>query len=167
MTAADAEYLEKNYPVESRPGAEQGTPASTERLYLQAVNANRYYAMVILGWSLLVVMLTILFGLTLHSTWTGYYLTRSGRGVLGCALCYLELYPPVAFVIILCVEVAWLSLFYRASFTSQMPITLGLGAVYVALAHVGVILRWHPVVRLIGYLVVFAIGAGLMWAVSS
>jgi hypothetical protein len=167
LTPAEAEYLDRTYPAGSRPKARPGAPLSTEGLYRMAVNTNRFHAGVILGWSLLVTLLALVGGLTLHSTWAAYHLSRSGRGPVACIVCYPELYLPAAFVLITWVQAAWLSLFYRASFTNSTPIALGLGSAFVALAHAGVVRRWHWAVRLAGYAGVIGVGAGLISAFGS
>jgi hypothetical protein len=167
VSPADAEYLDSNYPPESRPEVQPGVRVSTMALYWRAVDTNRFYTAVTLGWSLLVMMLALLVGLSLHSTWAAYQLTRSGRGPLACALCYLELYPPAAVLLICGVQTAWMGLVVQASFTSQTPIAIAAAAAFVTLAHVGVIRRWHPAVRLAGYLAVIGVAAGLTRAFGS
>jgi hypothetical protein len=161
---ADAEYLERTYPSGRRPNASSGVPMSTVGLYRMAVSANRFHSAVTLGWSLLIVILVLTTGLAVHSTWAADHLVRSGRGVLACGLCYLELYPPVALLLTVCVQVAWLSLFYQADHSTSVPVSMTLAAAFVVLAHFGVVRRWHPALRFAGYAVVIAIAAGLLIA---
>jgi hypothetical protein len=115
----------------------------------------------------LITILALLVGLALHSTWAAYQLTRSGRRPLACALCYVELYPPAAVLLIMSVQVAWQAVFWGASFSSQMPIALGSAAAFVTLAHVGVLRRWHPAARVAGYAAAVAVGVALTWAFGS
>jgi hypothetical protein len=164
VAPADAEYLDSKYPPESRPEVQPGVRLSTRALYWRAVDTNRLYAAVALGWAVLAVVLTVLVGLTLHSSWAAYHVTQSGRGPVACALCYLELYAPAGALLVASVQAAWLALFWGASFTSQTPVVLAATAALVTLAHRGVVRRWHPAARVAGYVAIAGLAAGMVWA---
>jgi hypothetical protein len=166
VSPADAEYLDSTYPPESRPEVQEGVRLTTRALYWRAVDTNRFYAAVALGWAVLAVILTLLVGLTSHSTWAAYHVTRSGRRPLACALCYLELYPPAGVLLVGSVEVVWLALFWGASFARQMPISWVAASAFVTLAHVGVIRCWHPAARIVGYIAVIGSAVGLSWVLG-
>jgi hypothetical protein len=158
---ADAEYLDRTYPPESRPLGTYERPFSTQRMYIQASNTNRFFREVVMGWLLLVAILAVLFGVGLHSTWASYYLSRSGRGWLARALCYVELYPATGFLVIAVIFVMWVTLVQHAVFESDVRPILGLIAALVALAHLGVIRRWHPAVRVTAYACAIGVYAGV------
>jgi hypothetical protein len=167
LSPADAEYLDKNFPAEVRPEVQPGVRLGTRAMYWRAVNTNRLYSAVALGWSILVLMLAMMIGPSLHGTWAAYHLVRSGRGPLACAICYLELYPLAAVLLFESLRVAWMALYWHATFSREMPIAFASAATFVALAHVGVTRRWRPAFRFAGYVAVIGIGAGMIWAFRS
>jgi hypothetical protein len=84
------------------------------------------------------------------------------------AVCYLELYPPAGILICLCLVVLVAVVVMPSGSTSGptwtlLLIPIGLGGAFVALAHAGVICRWHPAVRAAVYLVF--VGLGIAWAI--
>jgi hypothetical protein len=136
-----------------------------ELLWREASHTNRLYAAVISGWIILLIVLVFFLGLTLESTWAADHLVRSGRGLIACAICYLELYLPAAALfslLILFVLVVTLSGLEPNRFLCPLWVILlfplGFGACIVALAHAGVIRRWHPAVRVAVYVVTIGLG---------
>jgi len=172
----EAEYLAQFLPEEGK-GQDSGDALvnyhrQTELLKLRqrAVNTNRYYAAVTMGWLVLIALLLLCIGLPLQSTWAADHLIRSGRGPLACIGCYAELYPPgvallvwaftvVEFVIIKLSGPAPGSMTFPQLFTP-----LAFGVAFVTLAHMGVIRRWHPALRVGIYLLTVGSGvASVMW----
>jgi len=138
-------------------------------MYRRAVLTNRFYGAVIVGWMTLLVLLTVFLVLTLESTWAADYVTRSGRGPVACAACYLELYPPAAALLVWCLGVLEIGALKASGdliggpTLGQLFTSVGLGAGLVTLAHVGVIRCWHPAARCAVYLAL--VGLGAAWVV--
>jgi hypothetical protein len=170
LRPAEAEYLSQYLAPEDRP---VDAPQHLEKLHevhWRTVQTNQAYIAVAIGWIFLIVMLTFFLGLSLESTWAADYLARSGRGPIACAICYLELYPPAA-ALLLWSLMAVISGIIIASFSlrggpmwSELLTPVGFGVVFVGLAHAGVIRRWHPAVRVAIYLVL--IGLAVAWGMS-
>jgi hypothetical protein len=164
-------YLARYLPVEERPF---GTPGRLSQLVVlqgRAVDTNRLYAAIILGWMVLFAVSVFFLGLILESTWAADHLARSGRGPIALAICYLELYPAAAALLLSCLTVLVMAIVsMQASVRGGPPwgvwsILLGTGACLVALAHVGVVRRWHPAVRIAVYIVTSGLGfACTSWA---
>jgi len=165
VTAEDANYLAQ-FHAEMAPE----NRLSLEELHRRAALTNRFYAAVTSGWFVLGVVLSFCLGLTLESTWAADYLRRSGRGPIACAIGYLELYPPVAVLLVWCIIVFILRLVTIQPNVSGGPswgpllAPCGCGAGLVTVAHVGVLRRWHFVMRSTLYLAIIGLGvACLLW----
>ncbi len=173
-TPAEAEYLARYLPAEVRAAGAPGRREALEELYRRAVLTNRAYAAVVSGWVMLFVVAVFFVGLSVESAWAVDHVSRSGRGPVARAVCYLELYPPAAALLLWSLIVLVMGIIMGAQRVTGGPARgwlltpLGLGAVWVGLAHAGVIRRWHPAVRGVSYLLL--IGAGLAcarWAIGS
>jgi len=155
LTPSEAAYLAQYLSPENRSANAPGRRRELQLLQERAENTNRFYAAVRTGWIVMVITLAFFLGFALDSTWAADYLARSNRGVVRCAVCYLELYLPASALLVWC-------LFVLARESSEKkvvetfwgpllaPIVLGAGPV--AVIHAGVIRRWHPVVRIAAYL---------------
>jgi hypothetical protein len=165
LTEGEKSYLARLPAVEIAPGF----VLAPEEMRKRAAASNRFFAAIGYSWAALFGLSVIFLGLTLESTWAADHLSRSGRGLVARVMCYLELYPPAAALLILCEEVV--GTVWRWSWDTPpeggptwFPLLalLGLGVVGVGLAHVGVIRRWHPFVRITGYLVIILIARALL-----
>jgi hypothetical protein len=154
-----SQYLRSEY---------RGRRFQLEMLRRQAVNTNRLYASIISGWIVLLTLLVFFLGLALESTWAADHLVRSGRGPIASAICYLELYPPAAglllwflfvFGMVVIPSKVWMPMFSFSGLPwGHLLFPLGIGACFVALAHAGVIRRWHPAARVTVYVVTIGLG---------
>jgi len=165
LTPDERDYLAQFPAVEVSPGF----VLSPEDMRKRATATNRIYTAIIYSWTALFILLVFYLGLTLESTWAADCVRRSGRGLVAQVVCYLELYPPAAALTIWCVGVLGTGLDKSTSPQSmgfptwlQLLTPLGLGALWVGLAHAGVIRRWHPFVRITGYLVLVLIAWALL-----
>jgi hypothetical protein len=170
LKGAEEDYLAAYVPPERRLKGGAIPPNMLGELHQLALHTNRFYAALTIGWIVTAFALVFFIGLALESTWAADYLSRSGRGPLSSAVCYLELYPPAA------VLLSWCLLVLVAAITMAMTNQLGslqwglvlslagLGALWVGLAHTGVMRHWHPAIRITNYLVLVALGvAWLGW----
>jgi len=165
----EKEYLRRFLPPEGPPVGALGHEEALRELEKQAIRTNRIYAALFAGFLSLVLMLVLFLGLTLHSTWAADYLVRSGRGPVACVVCYVELYPPAGALLFWCLNVVGIAFTLLFWITrggpawSYLLTPIGFGGVLVALAHVGVIRRWHPLIR--GVVYVALVGAGVAWGI--
>jgi tRNA A-37 threonylcarbamoyl transferase component Bud32 len=173
LSPEEAEYLAQYLPEEERPPGAPGRREGLEHLRLRALNANRFSNAISLGWTVLVILLGFFLGLTLESTWAADYLLRSGRGPLSCAVCYLELYPPAAALLLWGLS-GFLALWINSAlgFPIRDGATWGhlltplvLLAGWVGLAYSGVIRRWRPAARVAVHLLALGVlAAYVFWA---
>ncbi len=118
---------------------------------------------------ILFVVSVFFLGLTLESTWAADYLARSGRGAVARAVCYLELYPPAAALLLWCLIILVMAIIkismpmIGGPTWGQLLAPVGIGAGLVGLAHAGVIRRWHPAAR--GAVFLLSIGLAVAWAI--
>jgi hypothetical protein len=105
-------------------------------------------------------------GLTLESTWAADYLSRSGRGLFSKIGCYFELHPPALALLVWCLALG-IFVISGARDWGLMLMSLALPSSWVGLAHVGVIRRWHPGLRVAIYLALSAVGAVFWLAIRS
>jgi Protein kinase domain len=164
LTQIEKDYLARLPAVEISPGF----TLAPEDLRQRAAASNRFFAAIAYSWATLFGLSVIFLGLAIESTWAADHLSRSGRGLVTRVICYLELYPPAAALLILCEEI--LGMAWGRSWESpppggptwlQMLTAVAIGAVWVGLAHVGVVRRWRPLVRISGY-VGIALVAGVL-----
>jgi hypothetical protein len=168
LLPSEAEYLAQYLPPQDRPSDAPGHRQALDRLRRRALLTNRCYAATLWGWIMLSTVLVFFLGLILESTWAADYVTRSGRGLAARVVCYLELYPPAAVLLLWCLVVfeAGVMMGLRdvrgAPPWGLMLTPLALGAMWVGLAHAGVIRRWHPTARAAAYLMLTCLGVA--WA---
>jgi len=168
---AEAEYLKQYLPPNHPPEGSEGYISMMGDLQVRAESTNQIYGVIIAGGACLAVILVLILGLCLESTWAADSLSRSGRGMVAQVVCYLELYPPAAALLFWCLGVLLLLLTmsrvngHGGPTWMQMLTPLGFGAVWVGLAHVGVIHRWHPAVRFGGYFLII-LSASAVWALG-
>jgi tRNA A-37 threonylcarbamoyl transferase component Bud32 len=149
----DAAYLAQYLPPDLFPDGAPGRQEALQRLQGRAIRTNQLHDSVVFGRVVLLVVLVLLLGLALESSWAADYLSRSGRGPVARAAVYLELYLPAAALLFGCLGVAIFAMIKLSrpgiggSMWGQLLIPLGLGAALVGLAHVGVIRCWHPAIR--------------------
>jgi hypothetical protein len=174
LPRAEADYLAQYLP-QVFFARERDDQARLQELHWRAAVTNRFYAAVAFGWVVLFVLLAFFVGLALESTWAADYLTRSGRGAVARGVCYLELYLPAAALLVWCetivlfLGISVLSLGISGTVSSvatwgKLLPPFGLGAVWVSLAHAGMIRRWRPAKRGAAYLAVVGLGIAA-WAI--
>jgi tRNA A-37 threonylcarbamoyl transferase component Bud32 len=161
----DLDYLAKFVPLEKR----DPTKASSARAYSDAqrdlLSVNRYYAATFAVW--VAQFFTLLFFLSacLISTWAVDYLFRSGRRLSARLACYFELYLPTMAALVAAVVLVAIFIdfsYHRPDKVYEfVAVFAGIMAVTVAaavLGFLGVVRRWHPAIRLSGYV----LGIGLV-----
>jgi hypothetical protein len=171
LTEEETEYLEKYVTPERLAQSFYDKQRALDGLYKQAIEANRFYSAVGLGWIVLGTILTTFIGLALESTWAAGYVVQSGQKFLGRIFCYLELYLPAAALTI------WTTISFDLLLTSGrerpedqpvkshliVPILLGIG--FVTLVNLGVLRQWNPLLRSGIYLMYLVCSIGLMIAI--
>jgi len=174
MPFDEARYLAQYLPSEQQALDSPNGAKALQDLRQRAVNANRLYGSIIGGWIVLAALMLFFFGLTLQSTWAADYVVRSGRRSLARVACYLELYPPVAALVVWClIAIMVVAIGAQPNVIGgpaweQLLAPAGVLAVMVGLAHAGVIRRWHPAIRVVIYLGL--VGAGVkaaQWVLGS
>jgi serine/threonine protein kinase/fluoride ion exporter CrcB/FEX len=173
LTDKDKEYLARYLPTERRPAGTPGREAALAKLHVRATNTNEAYFAVNIVWGGMLLVLIFYIGLTTESTWAADYLSRSGRGLFARIGCYLELYPPAAGLVLWCLILAVVGLIVARDIVGGGPnwaellMVLALGAAWVALAHIGVIRRWHPGLRVAIYLGSGALAVACLRTIAS
>jgi hypothetical protein len=174
LPAAEADYLAQYLPLEGPLFCPpEDRPARLRELHSRAVLTNRFYAGVTLGWVVLFVVLVFFLGLTLSSTWAADYLMRSGQGPIAIAVCHLEMYLPVAALLVWCdAIVLFLGIFGTMNGIAtwgQLLAPVGFGVGWVGLAHTGVIQQWHLAKRGAMYLafIGLAVAVWAIWVLAS
>jgi hypothetical protein len=168
LKPGEEEYLSQFLPPAERPVAAPGHHLQIQQLKFRAVSTNLRYTAIATGSISLLVVAVLCLGSTMHSTWAADYLTRSGRGPIARAVCYLELYPLVVFLLICSVVATIMGLILIRNGLNGWPrlvpwvIFVGCGSCLVGFAHIGVIRRWHPVTRGLIYLVCIGLGVALI-----
>jgi hypothetical protein len=169
LTPYEKNYLARYLPPELRPAGTPGRDAALRHLQAEAQLTNEMYIAVTVGWVTMICVLVFFVGLALESTWAADYLKRCGRGLVARIGCYLELYPPAAVLIfasVFCVVFASTATsrdWHEGPFHLLLrPVILG--AVWVGVAHAGVIRRWHPALRVTVYVLIVGTGVAWMWA---
>jgi hypothetical protein len=164
VTHPDQDYLTKFLEPE-----EQGLEGVNAALKLQTVLentvfANRVYAAAIGGWVTQFMAMVIFLALCVSSTWAVDYLARSGRRLPARIGCYIELYLPVIGLLNVVAGLLELGIaifvmdehFYGTPWQTFMVAFTAM-IVWAVTAHVGVVRRWRPLIR-IG---LYAAGIGL------
>jgi hypothetical protein len=126
-------------------------------LRLRAGDFNRFSSGMIGRWITLIVVLICFVGMALHSTWAADFVGRSGRNWVSSGACYLELSLPATALFVVCpvLVIGGVGFFeVRWSFLAL----LGVVASIAMMANIGILRRWHPVVRLLPYLALGVIG---------
>jgi predicted Ser/Thr protein kinase len=150
LPRAEADYLDQYHP-QLFFATEGNDQARLHELHFRAALTNRFYAAIAFGWVVLFIMLAFFVGLALESTWAADFLTRSGRGPIACAACYLELYLPAAALLVWC-NVLVLFLWFSGTGSDWatwggLLAPVGLGVGWVSLSHASVSRRWRPAKR--------------------
>jgi hypothetical protein len=172
LTLTDAAYLKQYLPPD--PPAEGSGEYFTmmDELQVRAENTNQVYAAIIVGWCCLGFCLIFYLGMCLLSTGAADYVGRSGRGKVAQAVCYLELYPPAALLLLWLLVILGMALtMMRGTVTGgpnwlQLLTPLAFGAIWVGLAYTGVIRRWHPAIRLVSYVLTIGLGVLVIYRLS-
>ena len=112
------------------------------------------YAAAIGSWVTQFMTMFIFLGLGLESTWAAHYLARSGRRFAARIGCYVELYLPV---IVLFIELLGILEIFIAMVVMHQNFVgppwgvwlsiVAATAVWAVAAAVGVMRRWHPLIR--------------------
>ncbi len=172
LTPADAAYLKQYLPPDPPPEGSGNYINMMGELQARAENTNQVYAAIIVGWCCLGFCLIFYLGLCLVSTGAADYVSRSGRGTLAQAICYLELYPPAALLLLWSLVMVGMAItLIRGNITGgpnwlQLLTPLAFGAAWVGLAYTGVIRRWHPALRLVSYVVTVGLGVLVIYCIS-
>lgn len=155
----EVEYLGQFLPPGERFAGVQPNWTRLVVLHQRALNTNMLLVALVTGWVMLFVVLIIFLGQTLHSTWAADYLVSSGRANLPSVFCYLELNLP-AIAALLCCSILMVAVFNTvlgkglgASHWSSYLTQFGLAVLLAGVGHVGVIRLWHPVARIVLYMV--------------
>jgi hypothetical protein len=151
---SDRDSLVRFLPAEQRGLNYPGADRVLDDLLNSARRANRMYSAAIWGWFGQVTAVLLFVGFSLVSTGIADFLIRSGRRPLARAFCYIELYLP-AIVLLACLIALTMTSIQMAAQEQRFlgtPWGLLIGcltslAALVAVAHVGVVRRWHPLVR--------------------
>ena len=167
MPHKDLEYLSQFVPADRRDPTNMESASAYTEVQNDLLQTNRYYRATVGVW--LSQFATLLFFLTagVASGWAADYLSRSGRGLVARSFCYVELYlPTIALLFAASGFVVVLRITAELADAQGPPIgafagILGGTAVVSAFAYVGVIRRWHPAMRIGGYLAWVGLVAGL------
>ena len=169
---ADVEYLSQFLTEAERAGSEHVRAFAIQDLQRRALTANRVHNGLAAGWVVLGFILATGLVWSLHGTWAADHVGRSGRGPVGRAVVYLELYLPVLaltawtlLVIGLTITLSLTRTDGRPSWSSRL-IPLAGGCLLVGLAHAGVIRRWRWWTRLGLYLLCIAAILGGVLAIE-
>jgi tRNA A-37 threonylcarbamoyl transferase component Bud32 len=155
----DLKYLEDFVPPENRDPTRMENAPFYSSAHFDLMRANRYYAAAAGVWLGNIAMLFLFLAAALTSSWAADYLVRSGRGLLAKATIYAELYLSVAALVaagILFLAFVWITL--ETSHSTNKPplwafaVVLLVATLNAAFAYAGVIHRWHPGIRIAGYL---------------
>jgi hypothetical protein len=162
----DLAYLERFVP----PGQRDPTRMENARAYARAhddlTEANRYYRATAGIWLSQFATLVFFLAVALAGAWAADHLVRSGRGPVARVFCYVELYLSVVGVLgAATIFATFLSLAGGADPAWQdtrpplwpFGVTLAAAVLVAVVAHAGVVRRWHPLIRVGGYAVCFAL----------
>jgi serine/threonine protein kinase len=165
-----ASVLEEEYLARYLPDASK-MQASTRQekianLRHRAEALNRFYSGMIGRWITLIALLFCFVPMALHSTWAADFVARSCTNWFSSGAGYIELSLPATTLFVVCpvfvraVEYGWP---WRAPRYGWPWLGLiGIVAAIAMMANIGVIRRWHPVVRLLLYLALGAIGSWVL-----
>ncbi|MBV9124062.1 MAG: serine/threonine protein kinase, partial [Planctomycetes bacterium] len=167
---SDLPYLRQFLPPEKRKPNYPGWGTDLLVLRANARYTNQLYAAALGIWVGLVASSILFLGVGLVSTAAVDYLCRSGRGLIGRVLGYLELHVPavallfwsVGFVVTWIWSLPW-GLKTEVLKYARFEVGEVLLVLLVLLATTGVIRRWHPVLRAAGYVAWAGLAAGVYY----
>jgi hypothetical protein len=153
----DLKYLERFVPPEKRDPTRMENASAYGDAHRDLMEANRLYGTTAGIWLAQVASLLFFLTAALVGAWTIDYLLRSGRGAVARAFCYAELYVSSLSVLIAGIALAEVfqirNLDDRGNGPSPWPFAAVLAATLLVtvIAYVGVVRRWHWLLRVAGY----------------
>jgi tRNA A-37 threonylcarbamoyl transferase component Bud32 len=167
------EQLVRFLPPEKRNLDYPGAKNDLDRVGRLALRANQLYNATFGIWYGQLFAVFVFIGLSLASSSDVNFVARSGRGLWAQVGCYLEMYLPSAGLIFIVIDfvAAWAMFRVLNQTTStgiQFPVgrwygTTAAGAILVLISHVGVIRRWHPLIRIGLYAVWVSVIAAILY----
>jgi hypothetical protein len=169
----DLKYLEQFLPPEKRDPTSMEFARAYGDAHRDLVAANRYYRATVGVWITQCMTLFYFVLSSLLSAWAIDYLIRSGRRVVARIFCYAELYLSIVSWVI---AATFFSILLYAAIKFEFPDNqspLGAGAwilggttLLVLIAYAGVLRRWHPALRIGGYVICIGLVA-LRFAITN
>jgi hypothetical protein len=166
----DLKTLEKYVPPEQRDPTRMANAPAYSKAHQDLMGANSQYRAAVGVWLSQFATLLLFMTAGLAGGWAADYLPRSGRGPVARVACYAETYGTAVFVL---PAAALLAVMLQVHAEKEKHLNpppdgpfagLFVGAVVTAvIASVGVIRRWHPVLR-IGVYVLIAGSLGVWFA---
>jgi hypothetical protein len=154
VTPEEEEYLARYLPDVGK--AQQRQDLLT-KLKHRALAFNQFYSGMIGRWITLIILLFFFVGMALHSTWAADFVVRSSRNWFSSGACYLEFSLSATTLFVVCPVLVIGAVGFDDVRWSFLAL-LGIVASIAMIANIGILRRWHPVVRLLPYLVLGVIG---------
>ncbi len=154
----DLKFLEKFMPPEKRDPTRMESAGAYGDAHADLMETNRYYTANVGVWISQLLSLLFLLSASLVSGWAADYLPRSGRGPIGSVISYIELYfSAMGFLAVIVGFTLMMQFIAGIPDERNRPAVgmfVGILAVVVviaAVAYLGVIRRWHPLIRGVAY----------------